>query len=509
MRLHIWTTLGLTAALAGWSALQAAPPKSTAETKPAAEAKPAADAKSVAETKREQRQAEAKAKKEAAAKAAAAKNAAPNPKPARPAKVVPPWITPELPGGKSVVTDKSDDFLKAPEGILPDVKVAQAAPTVDFLFCPGQTFRGSIWSNWGDGSVAGGKYYSAIGDHDAPAGTAHVYEYDPATKTIRTLVDLKSLLKRPEGEYSPSKIHSRVDMGSDGMLYYATHRGSERVTADAYGYKGDWILKTDPATGKTEVLAHGAVEKHCIPTSVLDPERMIFYGGTAQGKDAPAQTIQFLAYDVKNKKVLYQGDNGPRRCLIFAKSTGRVYWVPEVNDEGPLVRWDPAVGGTPVPIEAVVGLRAATQETPQGIVYTASSGQGGKPLMLYAFNVKTEKSEVLGPLEVGKNKYVATMDVDPTGRYIYYIPGAHGGSEIDGSAVVQYDVQTKTKKVVAFLHPFYKDKYGATLKGTYSTALSADGGTLFVTWNVDRVGAKAWDCCAITAIHIPESERQP
>lgn len=499
-QLRSWFWVAVPGMILGWTTLQAAPPE-PAKTK-------AAPTKE-AQAKAEQRQAAAKAKKEAAAKAAAEKKTTPKPRPPRPVKVVPPWVTPALPDGKTVVTDKSDAFLKPTETLLEGVKIAKTPPTVDFLFCPGQTFRGSIWSNWGDGSFANGKYYSAIGDHDAPAGTAHVYEYDPEKKTIRTLIDLKSFLKQPEGKYSPSKIHSRVDMGSDGLLYYSTHRGGSNVTTDAFGYKGDWILKTDPKTGATEVVAHAAVEKHCIPTSVLDPERMIFYGGTAEGKDAPAQGIQFLAYDVKNKKVLYQGDNGPRRCLIFAKSTGRVYWVPEINDEGPMVRWDPAVGGTPVSIDAVVGLRAATQETPQGIVYTASSGQGGKPLTLYAFNVKTEKAEALGPLEVGHNKYVATLDADPTGRYLYYIPGAHGGSEVDGSAVVQFDLKTKQKKVIAFLHPFYGDKYGAVLKGTYSTVVSADGGTLFVTWNVSRDGGKAWDCCAITAIHIPESERQP
>ncbi len=461
----------------GWATLEAAPPKNTdAEKKPAA-TKPVGVKK---------------------------------PRPPKPVKVLPPWVTPALSDGQTVVTDKSEAFLKPTETLLPSVKIAKAPPTVDVLYFPGQTYRGKIWSNWGDGTVGNGKYYSAIGDHSAPAGTGRVFEYDPQAKTIRTLVDLKTLLNQPEGKYSPSKIHSRVDFGGDGNLYYSTHRGSESVTNDANGYQGDWILKTDPRTGKSEVVAHAAVEKHCIPTSVVDPERMIFYGGTASGKDAPAQSVQFLAYDLKNKKVLYQGDDGPPRYIMLAKSTGRVYYVPGSNDEGQLVRWDPAKGGAPTPIDAVLGLRAATQETPQGIIYTASKGQGGKPADLYAFNVKSEQVENLGPLEVGLNKYVATMDVDPTGRYLYYIPGAHGGSEVDGSAIVQFDIKTKTKKVIAFLHPFYGERYGAILKGTYSSALSEKGDILYVTWNVARdAGLKAWDCCAITAIHIPESERQP
>ena len=82
----------------------------------------------------------------------------------------------------------------------------------------------------------------------------------------------------------------------------------------------------------------------------------------------------------------------------------------------------------------------------------------------------------------------------------------NGGTELDGCPVVQFDVKTKQKKVIAFLHPFYKDKYGAVLKGTFSSAVDPSGARLYITWNVSR-GSKAWDCCALTVIHIPESER--
>jgi hypothetical protein len=88
------------------------------------------------------------------------------------------------------------------------------------------------------------------------------------------------------------------------------------------------------------------------------------------------------------------------------------------------------------------------------------------------------------------------------------VPGAHGGSDTDGSPVVQFDVKTRQKKILAFLHPFYKDRYGCTLKGTYSSAVDPRGDKLYVTWNTSR-GGKAWDCCSLTVIHIPESERQP
>ena len=82
---------------------------------------------------------------------------------------------PALPGGKEVVTDRSDDFLKPPATLRDGVAVAKTAPRVDFLFYPGQTYEGRPWSAWGDSLAVNGKYYAAIGDHLAPAGNAFVY----------------------------------------------------------------------------------------------------------------------------------------------------------------------------------------------------------------------------------------------------------------------------------------------------------------------------------------------
>jgi hypothetical protein len=248
------------------------------------------------------------------------------------------------------------------------------------------------------------------------------------------------------------------------------------------------------------------VPKHCIPNGTLDPDRLIFYGGTAPGSGGEDEGVQFFAYDCKNRKLLYAGADGPARYMIFARSTGRVYYVPG-KGETPLMRFDPATEKAPVKIDGQIGIRAATRETPQGVVYTVSLGQGsGATATIYGFNAKTEKIESLGPAAVGANEYVAAVSAGPSGRYLYYVPGAHGGSDRDGSAVVQFDTQTKTRKVIAFLHRFYEQKYGFVPKGTYAVAVDPAGDKLYITWNISR-GSKAWDSCGVTAIHIPESER--
>jgi hypothetical protein len=110
-----------------------------------------------------------------------------------------------------------------------------------------------------------------------------VYEYDPATKKIRTILDIQKVLNLPDGHYVPGKIHTKLGMGADGWIYCATHRGSPRTTTDEYHYKGDWILRANPETGEAEVVTFAPVPSHAIPTGALDPQRLIFYGGTAAG----------------------------------------------------------------------------------------------------------------------------------------------------------------------------------------------------------------------------------
>ena len=200
---------------------------------------------------------------------------------------------PKLPGETKVATDRDPAFLLPTADLRDGVTVAKHVPTIDFLYYPGQTYKGNPWSVWGDGLAVGERYYSAIGDHIGPQGNAFVHAYDAKTKELKQIADMRKLLDLPDGHYTPGKIHSRIDLGSDGWLYFSTHRGSTRVTIDKYHYKGDWIVRHHPETGKTEVVAQGPVSKHCIPTSVLDPDRLIFYGGTSPGDYRDKRPISF------------------------------------------------------------------------------------------------------------------------------------------------------------------------------------------------------------------------
>jgi hypothetical protein len=426
---------------------------------------------------------------------------------------------PLLPGGEKLVTDESRLFTTVPENVrlAPGVKVATNAPTIDFLYLPGQTYPGKLWSVWGDGSTSGSKYYTGIGDHDSPRGAALIYEYDAGKKSIRLLMNVRKFLESPGlmppgMDYTPGKVHGRVEAGKDGWVYFSTHRGSTNDnTTDKRGYKGDHIYRVNPVTGKAEIVVANPMDKHTIPASVLDPERMIFYGGTNPGNNASQQEIWFLAYDVQNKKMLRKIAGGFDRYAIFSASTGRVYWKSIGSKSDSTIysggyRYDPKKNSVDR-ITGVPRVRACTAESATGLVYGFSQDNDD----LWVFDTKKEKLSVIGPAMVGKHSYVTSVDLDPlTERYLYYVPGAHGGADVDGTPVIQYDLKTNTRKVIAFMSAFYKEKYGYTPDGTFSTAVNKDGSILFITWNGRRPSpVKGWNTVAMTAIHIPRGERLP
>src|SRR6185436_11301416 len=102
---------------------------------------------------------------------------------------------PPDPGCAAVDKDTTKNLI--PAALAPLVRtvktVVSGGYTVDFVDYPrAHNKAGSIWSVWGKGLVAHGKFFSTTGDHLYPDGNSWVWEYDPATKTLRAVGDTMS-----------------------------------------------------------------------------------------------------------------------------------------------------------------------------------------------------------------------------------------------------------------------------------------------------------------------------
>ena len=89
-----------------------------------------------------------------------------------------------------------------------------------------------------------------------------------------------------EAAKSLLKIENEMKMKADRKAKEAAQQNLKSLVeaiaeAEAKGYLGDWVLRTHPADGRTELVYAYPISKACIPAGVLDPERM----GTARTLD--------------------------------------------------------------------------------------------------------------------------------------------------------------------------------------------------------------------------------
>ncbi len=143
-------------------------------------------------------------------------------------------------------------------GILPCGVFTQNVETksepkaiVDHYRFAGDYREESMWSAlYGAKS---GKIYIGLCTH---AEAAHFYEFDPATQTMKHIVDLTQLHnERGEGINTNGKIHVRMGEDKDGNIYFAglnEDTGPECI--DPSSYKGAFWYRYNPKLDKVEVL---------------------------------------------------------------------------------------------------------------------------------------------------------------------------------------------------------------------------------------------------------------
>ncbi len=405
-----------------------------------------------------------------------------------------PW-PPELPGGKQPQTIDIDGV------------------EVEFIFFPGQDRPPGPgpWSVWGNGLCVGDHYYTSIGNHESPIGRVLIYDYNLKSRQLNLLTDVTDYLRRNaqkgDQDYLPGKIHGRLDRGRDGWLYYATYYGHAHGSIRTNNFHGDWIMRTHPETGQTEIVCEFPVADHTIPGGFLDPERMLFYGGTVAGPDAEQKICTFFVYDVENRELRKTFQPGFSRCGMLAKSTGRVYWGG--GDQG--WKYDPETNE----VEAcgAPGVRSCTPEL-NGLIY----GTSGANCNLWVFDTREEKLSQLSDGRVGRQGYTTAISIDPTEQFLYYAPGGHGGSENEGTPVVRYDIQKKEARPIVKLKDAIEKAFGYIPCGSFGSALSPDGSTLCLTyngsrsrkyfpalthWDERRTPTALWDTAAMVVIHLP------
>jgi hypothetical protein len=433
---------------------------------------------------------------------------------------------PELKGAKEgTVTLRTRQFLIVPEqvealrqqeGTAPFI-VAETPPTVELAYHrdlgPDAVNR-RLWSSWGDiGLARDGRVYSAIGDHADDAGgdaRCFLYCWDPERKVLEQVVDMNAVVPPREGQPAWSKVHAKIDEGPDGKIYFScTLNDGKRAGQANFRWNdrlpGGQLYRYDPETGETVVFAD-LPPKRCTATSLLDRERNVWWCNLEAG-DGDA----LWCLDLDTRQPVFEGPDG---SVAFNRAFGlAAEGAICFNGEGGIRKWDAGSGRlvqTNSAIPDSPGMRAVTRESRVGFLYVATQRTG----QLFRYSGADDELTLLGPTW-GEGEYTVVMELSPDERFLYYLPGAHGGAFRSGTPVVQYEIATGTRKVLAFLAPAFEQRHGFVPAGTYGIKLSADGETLYVNFNghatdglrPERMRANGFGLCGFAAIHVPGEER--
>ncbi len=436
-----------------------------------------------------------------------------------------PWPPPLKGAVNGTATLQTDLFLKVPEavqaaaqkeGATPFV-VAKTPPTVDLAFhgsLPNQALNGTGWSSWGDICVASdGKVYCGIGDHGDDAGGnsyCFIYQWDPQGKILRQVVDMRRVVEPQPGQPTFSKVHARIDEGPDGKVYFScTLNDGNAAQQPQYKWTdrlpGGQLYQFDPATGQTVVFAN-LPPVHCTATSLLDRQRNIWWCNLEAGPNG------LRAFDLAAGKELYRAPEGSmafNRNFALA-SDGAIYFN---GPGGRIWKCDgqkKQISPTQSVFPSSAGMRASTGESKDGWVYGSTMGTN----QLFRYSPARDRLEMLGTNFAG-GEYTTVCALSPDERFVYFCPGAHGGAVGMGTPLVQYEIATGRRKVIAFLREAFEKHFDYVPGGTYGVKLSADGSTLYVNLNGHAgdairpkgMGPTGFGLTALAAVHIPAGER--
>jgi hypothetical protein len=224
------------------------------------------------------------------------------------------------------------------------------------------------------------------------------------------------------------------------------------------------------------------------------------------------------------------------RCLLLDEESGKVYSNNALSETRRVISYDPAKNRF-ADLEIDMPRNRQYDQPVVMRAHTRGRGSDGKIWGLtslgdlFSFDPSREALEVGARLWPLNDAYTVTMDRSPGGRYLYFGVASHGRGYPYGSPVLQHDLYTGITKALAFLHPFYYEKYGYVAGGSYAFKLDESGARLFMIWNgdftemedleakhraYDADNVKTWSVpsphdafghCAVFVLNIPAEER--
>lgn len=348
---------------------------------------------------------------------------------------------------------------------------------VEAVVYPHPDYEGKPWSQWGQGIVTSdGRFYSAIGDHLGQDGNSYLYEYDPSTNELALIADVRAVTGQVPGSWGYGKVHAQMVEGSCG-IYVATYWGTRRGLAFDENYRGDHLLRLDPAARTVADLSVIAPD-YGVPSLASSPDHGVIY---AEAVDPFVQPNEgwFVVLDQGGQEIFRTDVPHVGFRAMAVDAQGRALFS---AGNAELAVYDPEVNEVTTTITGLPGtwLRAASSPSPDGTIF----GVTREPDALFALGPDGAVRD-MGAVE----GYTTSLALSPDGETLYYVPYAHGGSSQRGTPLVAVDTATGDQRHLVLLNEAAEETLGLTLGGSYDVAMSPTGDTLYIGMNAGLVGS--------------------
>ncbi len=390
------------------------------------------------------------------------------------------------------------------------------APGLEPAYFPEDQRAHAHWANWNRPTrTEDGRFIFAVGNGCTRGGKIFLYEYCPIAQSVEKILDVSRAFGWTDSSRTDGKIHGRMGIMPDGTLWLGSQYGD--YSPDPWFDEeliGSPLLSYNVHTGKTENWG-ALLPGNTLSQTSLDVRRGVLL--------ATGEFPTVLCRDVTNHRTLFTGPLPEgwtwfNRAALFDETTGK-FWSTDASDSlARFLSYDPernrferhefSPPENPF-FKSTGNLRAYTERRAMDGAYYCISYNGA----MFRFRPEKGSVEPVGT-NWGRGRYASTIALDPSGRYLYYMPG---GKKMQNAneygPLVQYDVETGRKKVLAWLVDYYYEKYGYWAGGTYGMEISEDGSFLVIVMNGafrlrDDLRDYPYEYPALFVVRIPEEERQ-
>jgi hypothetical protein len=324
---------------------------------------------------------------------------------------------------------------------------------IKFIDYPDFPMAHSTWGDIGYNSKYNAVYIGVTNHADSIA----LYEYSVLKNTMVNKGFISRLANLRNYQWQ-GKIHTKITMGPDGCMYFATDGGESReeyLMEHPHGYAGSFFMKWDPSSDKLTNLGAG-LQYESIKDVDID-----FETGNIYAVSYPQ--VHFLIYNPEENQLRDLGRLGSSHVprVIFTDSWGNCYYV---DWRQRLVMFDksagkllfakeslPAFPGTPGG-KIITGVVSFAKDKRNGIIYLIT--YGAKIIAFHPQKSGIGKVEDLGGVLPESmtdplwGPYCPNLNLGDNGK-LYYIVGGHGNfSKQNKTLLMEFDPQTKEYKLI-------------------------------------------------------------